>query len=252
MEQLDELEYRVEELLDRPWDKGTGRPHQLSLREALVVTCGYLRQNIIEDVWAGIFDVHQGTVSRYITFLTPLVEQATRPERPTPQEAAEATRDLVVLVDGTLWPCWSWEGETALWAGKYHTTGHGSLIVTTLQGKIIYVSDPVTGNRHDMAKLKGSVVESILKSANGVFGNKGLIGTEYIITPFRKPQCRDLLDWEREWNRQVSSYRAPVEQAMATIKSWRTLFTDYRRPLESFKTSFFAAVGIYFFRRSFA
>src|SRR6059036_1351773 len=55
-EQLDELEYRVAGLLEEPWDKGEGRPRELTLREALVVTCGYMRQNIIEDVWADIFD----------------------------------------------------------------------------------------------------------------------------------------------------------------------------------------------------
>ena len=49
-EQLDELEYRVTELLEEPWDKEEGRPRELTLREVLVVTCGYLRQNVIEDV----------------------------------------------------------------------------------------------------------------------------------------------------------------------------------------------------------
>lgn len=72
--QLSELECRVVELLTEPWDKGEGRPRELTLREALIVTCGYLRQNIIEDVWADIFDVDQSTISRYITFLTPFVE----------------------------------------------------------------------------------------------------------------------------------------------------------------------------------
>ena len=80
--QLDELEYRVAGLLEEPWDKGAGRPRELTLLEALVVTCGYVRQNIIEDVWADIFDVDQSTISRYITFLTPLVENATEEDRP--------------------------------------------------------------------------------------------------------------------------------------------------------------------------
>jgi hypothetical protein len=93
-----------------PWDKDTGRPRELTFREALIVTCGYMRQNIIEDVWADIFDVDQSTISRIITFLTPLVEQATAEFRPAPKEAAEATRDAIALVDGTLWPCWSWDG----------------------------------------------------------------------------------------------------------------------------------------------
>ena len=82
-EQLGELENRVAGLLEEPWDKGEGRPRELTLREALIVTCGYTRQNIIEDVWADIFDVDQSTISRYITFLTPFVEEATEEDRPT-------------------------------------------------------------------------------------------------------------------------------------------------------------------------
>ena len=94
----------------------------------------------------------------------------------------EATRGAIALVDGTLWPCWSWDGESKLWSGKYKTTGHGSLIVTNLQGRITFVSEPVTGNQHDMAKLKEQDVEKILKKAGGVFGDKGFIGTDYITT----------------------------------------------------------------------
>ena len=45
-------------LLEEPWDKAEGLRRELTLREALVVTCGYLRQNIIEDVLADIFDVY--------------------------------------------------------------------------------------------------------------------------------------------------------------------------------------------------
>lgn len=250
--QLDELQERVSELLEEPWDKETGRPHQLTLREALIVTCGYARQNIIEDVWAEIFDVTQPTISRYITLLTPLVEQATEEDRPTAEEAAEATRDAIALVDGALWPCWSWADEDELWSGKYKTTGHGSLIVANRQGRVTFVSEPLTGNRHDMAKLKGSDVEQILKKAGGVFGDKGFIGTDYITTPIRKPECRKLLQWEHEWNSQVSSFRAPVERAIANLKTWRILFTDYRRPLKTFTSSFRAAIGLYFFKMGFA
>src|ERR1700732_2981112 len=86
-EQLDELECRVSGLLEEPWDKEEGRPRELTLREALIVTCGYMRQNIIEDVWAGIFDVAQSTISRYITFLTPFVEKATEGDRPSAEDA---------------------------------------------------------------------------------------------------------------------------------------------------------------------
>ena len=251
-EQLDELEYRVRELLETPWDKGNGRPRELTLREALVVSCGYERNNITEEVWSDIFDVDQSTISRYITFLTPLIDQATAEFRPSAEEAAEATRDAIALVDGTLWPCWSWAGERELWAGKYKTTGHGSLIITNLSGRITFVSDPVPGNQHDMAKLKESACETILKAAGGVLGDKGFIGTDYITTPVRKPRERDLYLREHDYNNQISSLRAPVERAIANLKTWRILFTDYRRPLKTFLTSFRAAIGLYFFKEGFA
>jgi hypothetical protein len=73
-EQLDELEERVAALLDNPWDSGTGRPRELTLREAIIVSSGYARQNIIEDVWAEIFDTSQPTISRIITEITPCRE----------------------------------------------------------------------------------------------------------------------------------------------------------------------------------
>ena len=87
--QLDELEERVAEL-SRAWDKRTGRPREIT-REALVITCGYMRQ------------IYRGCLGRYIRrrsvhdftdhyISTPLVEQATAEFRPAPEEAAEATR----------------------------------------------------------------------------------------------------------------------------------------------------------------
>jgi len=251
-EQIGELGRRVERLLEKPWDMGTGRPRGLTFREALIVTCGYMRQNITEEVWAAIFDVAQSTISRYITLLTPLVEKATKRERPTKTAAAKALRRAIALVDGSLWPCWSWNGKKKLWSGKHKTTGHGSLIIANRLGRVIFISDPVTGNQHDMRKLKGSDAEKILKKAAGAFGDKGFIGTDYITTPIRKPKSRKLLEWEKEWNRQVSSFRAPVERAVADLKAWRVLFTDYRRPLGTFVTTFRAATGLYFFRRGFA
>ena len=251
-EQLDALERRVSDLLEKPWDRGTGRPKELTLREALIVTSGYMRNNITEEVWAEIFDVNQSTISRYITLLTPLIERATAEFRPSAEEAAEATRDAIALVDGALWPCWSWAGERELWAGKYKTTGHGSLIITTLTGRVIFVSEPVPGNQHDMAKLKGSECEMILKLASGAIGDKGFIGTDYIVTPVRKPKGRKLKKSEHDYNNQISSLRAPVERAVAHLKTWRILFTDYRRPLKTFSSSFRAAIGLYFFKEGFA
>ena len=76
-EQLDELEVRIEDILSEPWDKGIGRPKCLSLREAIMVTLLYERQNMIEEVIADLYGVSQATVSDIITDFTPLIAQAT-------------------------------------------------------------------------------------------------------------------------------------------------------------------------------
>ena len=154
-EQLDELEELIEELLTEPWDKGIGRPKSLSLREAIMVTLLYKRQNMIEEVIADLFGVAQATVSEIITNFTPLIAQATWEFRPDAEEAKQMTRGRMALVDGTLWPCWSWDAAPGMWAGKYKTTGHGSLIIGDESGNIIFVSDPAPGCDHDMTKLKG-------------------------------------------------------------------------------------------------
>jgi hypothetical protein len=75
-----------------------------------------------------------------------------------------------------------------------------------------------------MTKLKGSECEVILKTAGGAIRDKGLIGTDYIVTPVRKPQGSELYMSEHDYNNQVSSLRTPVERAVASLKTWRILF----------------------------
>lgn len=248
-EQIDELEARIEEIRSEPWNKETGRPKILSLREAIMVALLYGRQNITEEVIADIFGVSQPTVSDIIIELTPLIAKATEDCRPGPEEARQVIRGRLVLVDGTLWPSWSWKDNPEMWAGKYETTGHGGLIITDELGNVIFVSDPAPGCDHDMKKLHGEVKE-ILELAGGVVADKGFQGSGYV-TPVKKPNDRELYLREHEYNNQVSSIRAPVERAVAHLKNWKVLFTDYRRPLQTFLDSFHAAIGLYFFELSF-
>jgi len=246
-EQLDELEERVAVLLGDPWNNGTGRPKELTLREAIIVSSGYARQNIIEDVWAEIFDTSQPTISRIINEITPLIEKATAEFRPSADEAKAAIRGQSVLVDGFLAPCWSWHDAPDLWSGKHKTTGFNSQVISNLAGDVVFVSEPITGHNHDMTALSETETGEVITAAFSAIGDKGYQGSGYI-TPIKKPEIRELLGWEKEFNADVSSLRAPVERAIAHIKSWRILHTDYRRPLRTYLTSFRAAIGLYFFK----
>jgi hypothetical protein len=51
------------------------------------------------------------------------------------------------------------------------------------------------------------------------------------LTPYRKPEYRDLTAAECPFNRQVNQRRWVVEQSIAHLRSWKILTTGYRRPL---------------------
>jgi len=78
-------------------------------------------------------------------------------------------------------------------------------------------------------------------------GDKGYIGNG-MLTPIRKPQFRDLLDWEKEFNKQVNKIRYLIERAIANLKTWRILHVDYRRPLASFAETISAVIALEFYR----
>jgi transposase len=237
---------RVAELLTEPWCKSTGRSREVDLRGAVEIALIYARHNLTEELLGDFMGVSQSTVSRIITTITPLIEQVTDEFIPTAQEAVERLSGRVALVDGSLAPCWSWRRNGELWAGKYGTTGHNFQVITNLSGEILYISEPMPGHQHDMTVLENTETARILAAATGVIADKGYQGAGFV-TPAKKPRHRELYIRERDYNNQVSGLRAPVERAIAHIKNWRILHTDYRRPLNSWKVSFKTAIGLYFF-----
>jgi hypothetical protein len=69
-----------------------------------------------------------------------------------------------------------------------------------------------------------------------------------LLTPIKKPQFRDLLDWEKEFNTQVNRIRAVIERVIANLKTWRILHTDYRRPLASFAQTISTVIALHFYQ----
>jgi len=149
------------------------------------------------------------------------------------------------IVDGTLLPCWSWHGQRQLHSGKHRTTGLNVQVACDLHGRLAWISDPVDGCRHDSAALKMSGVLDTLDPGNWM-GDKGYVGND-MITPIKKPACRKLLDWEKEFNRDVNKVRYLIERTIANLKTWRILHTDYRRPLATFTTTISTVIALHFY-----
>ena len=234
---LCEMVHREAVADERTW------PPILGLYKSVVVTLTYLRRNRVQAEIAETFAVSQPTVSRAVAALTGLIERALRTYVPTADELDDRTQ---YVVDGTLLPCWSWAGHPELYSGKHKTTGLNVQVVATLDGELVWISDPVDGSRHDTYCLRASNALTS-DAANNWTGDKGYVGTG-ALTPFKKPAHRDLLDWEKEFNTQINKIRWVIEQTIANFKTWRIMHTDYRRPLDTFATTIAAVVGLHFYR----
>jgi hypothetical protein len=88
---------------------------------------------------AEAFDVSQSTISRAITAMTGLVERALRRYVPTADELDDHKQ---YVVDGTLLPCWSWAAHPELYSGKHKTTGLNVQVLGSLDGELVWISDP--------------------------------------------------------------------------------------------------------------
>ena len=184
----------------------------------------------------------QSTISRAVTALTPLLGAALVQYVPVVEDLHPHTQ---YIVDGTLLPCWSWASHPELYSGKHKTTGMNVQVACTLTGGLAWISDPIDGSRHDTYCLKES---GVLASEPGNWmGDKGYVGND-MLTPIKKPAHRDLLDWEKEFNKQINRIRYVIEQVIANFKTWRIMHTDYRRPLATFAQTISTVIALHFYK----
>jgi hypothetical protein len=218
-------------------------PPCLGLFKSVIATLTYMRHNRTQAEIGESFGRSQSTISRAITAITPLIPEATAQYVPT---ADDLDPEAQYIVDGTLLPCWSWAGHKELYSGKHKTTGMNVQFACTLYGKVAWISDPIDGSRHDNHCLGESGVLVTMDPKNWM-GDKGYVGND-MITPFKKPKGGKLLDWQKEFNTQVNKIRWVIEQVVAHFKNWTIMHTDYRRPLDTFKTMISAVIGLHFYR----
>lgn len=217
-------------------------PPILGLGNSVVITLTYLRRNRVQCELAETYGVSQPTISRAITAVTPLLARALARYIPTADELQPGQQ---YLVDGTLLPCWSWACGPGLYSGKHKTTGMNVQVACTLDGELVWISDPVEGARHDVFCLDESGALDGTKPRDWT-GDKGYVGRD-MITPIKKTPGEELLDWQKTFNTAINKIRAVVERAIANLKNWRILHTDYRQPLGTFRTTISAAIGPHFY-----
>ena len=102
------------DLLIRLREEGVeGRPPSPGLRDPLRAALIYMRHNIPQAVIGEQLGVSQPTISRVVKAMTDAIVRALEGLLLTAEEVPEGC-DYVV--DGTLFPCWSWRSHRELWS----------------------------------------------------------------------------------------------------------------------------------------
>jgi hypothetical protein len=151
-------------------------PPSVGLFRSVAIALSYMRRNRVQAELAEAHGTSQPTISRAISRITPLIEDARAEFVPAVDDLDERAQ---YLVDGTLLSCWSRVGQPELHSGKHQTTGLDIQVAATLSGRLAQISDPIEGRRHDTFCLGESGALTGLEAGNWI-GDKGYIGNDML------------------------------------------------------------------------
>ena len=232
---------------------GAKKPPAVGLFDSVVMVVALMRRNLVQAVAGEIFSCSQPTVSRRWDLLRPVIGKVLASSTPDPVQVLG--RRGTALADGTVCPTWDWNAVPDLFSGKAGYAGMNVQIAATLNGDVAAIGPvPVHGARHDAYAFEASGLKAILENSremDDIAADLGYIGVNGIgIVPFKRVSGRDLEDWRREFNVDLSKIRSAVEHAVAKVKCWRMLSEEggrYRCPLDKYESMLAAVTGLFFF-----
>ena len=221
------------------WNQPGTRPRKTSLTQALKITLIYLRHNITEDLLADIFGLSQATISRIINRIESALLKLTELKVPELESLKNVPGSLVI--DGTLIPIWNWSSQgQILFSGKHRRTGFNHQVICTLDGRLLAITDPVPGARHDVYAFRFHQLGRFLDEST--LADKGYIGLG-LLTPTKRKAGARMRARVKENNRRINRLRSVVEWTIAQVKTWRVLHTGFRRPLGVYLRVFSSGAG---------
>lgn len=193
------------------WAKPAEKPHKLTLAQALKITLISYRHNLTQEALAHLFEVAQSTTSRTVSSIEKALTQVLKPLNRPLQESLKASGSLVI--DGTLVPTWNWRslGKTNF-SGKHKRAGFNHQVICTVDGKLLAITDPLPGARHDAHAFRAHRLEQLLDSST--LADKGYVGLGLATPAERRPGQR-LSREQKKNSRVLNRLRVVVERVIA-------------------------------------
>lgn len=232
---------------DRPGRRrkpGAGPKPALAVADQLLVLLFCYRTYVSHAFLAALFGVDQGTVSRYVARLEPLLAGIFRiPER-DPEVRQDEVREL--FFDATERPTRRpKKRQRRFYSGKKKRHTLKSQVVVARKRKkagrrkpgqpphkrrqrVVAVSPTAAGKVHDKKIYDRTRV--IVPPGVRATGDTGYQGTA-LLTPVKKKRGRGLTRRQRRGNARISRRRIAVEHAIGKMKIWRIASERYRNPV---------------------
>jgi hypothetical protein len=239
-----EAQRRRRERPGRKRKPGAGPKPALAVADQLLVLLVYYRTYVSHAFLGVLFAVDQGTVSRHIARLEPLLAGLFR----IPERKVEVKEDEVreLFFDGTERPTRRPKRrQRRYYSGKKrrHTLKNQVVVVRKRKRRgrrkagrppekrrqrVAAVSPTAPGKVHDKKVYDRTRV--LVPPGVGATGDTGYQGTA-LRTPVKKRRGQELTRRQRRGNARISRRRIAVEHAIGKMKTWRIASERYRNPL---------------------
>ncbi|MGC3005116.1 transposase family protein, partial [Streptomyces sp. G35A] len=167
------------------------------------------------------FGIGTTTAYRYITEAVEVLAALA----PTLAEAVRtASSKAFVLLDGTLLPIDRIAADRPYYSGKHRRHGMNVQVLADPFGRLLWASPALPGAVHDVrAAREHGIVDALAEAGIACWADKGYRGAGGTVRTPCWGRWETLSTGQQAVNRSHAKIRALVEQAMATLKSWRLL-----------------------------
>ncbi|WP_329525598.1 IS5 family transposase [Streptomyces sp. NBC_01462] len=214
------LRFLSAKLRQRRRDLGT-RWRRLSVGRQALLTLAHLRNGHPYAQLAAGFGIGTTTAYRYITEAVEVLAALA----PTLAEAVRtAPSKAFVLLDGTLLPIDRIAADRPYYSGKHKRHGMNVQVLADPFGRLLWASPALPGAVHDVrAAREHGIVDALAGAGITCWADKGYRGAGGTVRTPCWGRWEALSTGQQAVNRSHAKIRALVEQAVATLKSWRLL-----------------------------
>ncbi|CAF4044763.1 unnamed protein product [Rotaria sp. Silwood1] len=100
--------------------------------------------------------------------------------------------------------------------------------------QLVHVSECYYGSKHDITVLRESGLLEHVEESVQIIDDKVYIGEEYVVTPRKKPHGHELTQEDKDFNRDINSARAAIENINQRLNTYAILDGVYRGPVDDF------------------